>query len=556
MRNFIYSLILFLITLAVVGQTYSNYTYTTTDDLFLNPERGLSAHKSSAVSVTYATTLRNAGLTIAQRLYDVGSFRTDSLSSVFLARVRNDLTAAREGGIKLVMRYSYTNSQTGEDASLAWIQTHIEQLGPIWTENADVIAYIEAGFIGAWGEWYYSSNNLDNTEDRRAVLFSELAVFPRERMVVIRTPGYKKAIFGTNDPLTPDSAFSGSYRARTGAHNDCFLASATDYGTYGDIEADKTYLNLDNRYVPQGGETCNPSAYSGCENAPVDLTRMRWSVLNRDYHPDVINGWKTNGCWPEIQRRLGYRFQLLNAQLQNEVRPGGSLLSEFTIFNEGFASPYNPRNCELVIRDQATQVEYTLISLEEPRWWMAGDAANVSIIGGIPEGIPEGSYSMFLYLSDPMPTLRYRSEFAIRLANEGIWEDETGYNDLGHTLVITNSASGDDYSGDLLFETMTPTGIISTPRFLRPGSFELQKAYPNPFNGTITLTFTVLEEAPVTFEVFNQLGQKIAVISDEEYFPGQYTTRWHPAETVPSSLYYIRAGTYGEYAVQKAIYLK
>lgn len=540
----------------VVGQTYTDHSYTPTDEIFLNPERGLSAYKSSAVSVNYATTLRSQGLTIAQRIYDTGSFRSDSLSSVFLTRVHNDLTNAREGGIKLVMRYSYTNSQTGADASLAWIETHIEQLGPIWRENADAIAYIEAGFIGAWGEWYYSSNNLGNTTSRRAVLFKELQELSPERMVVVRTPGYKRAIFNNNDPLTPDSAFTQTYRARTGAHNDCFLASSTDYGTYGNIEADKTYLNLDNRYVPQGGETCNPSDYTGCDNSLIDLERMRWSVLNRDYHQTVLNGWETNGCWPEIQRRLGYRFKLESSRLQNEVKPGGILVSEFVIHNEGFASPYNPRNCELVIRSQDSGMEYALISDEDPRFWLGGETFNISISAGVPANIPEGNYDIFLHLSDPTETLRYRHEYAIQLANEGVWESATGYNNLGQTLSVSSSAPGEDYSGDLVFEFIETTSIDLEPRFMKPGSFEILKGYPNPFNGSYAMVFEVTEEAPVSFEVFNDLGQKVAHISSEEYFPGQYTARWTPDNSIPSGLYFIRASTYGEATVQKATYLK
>lgn len=558
MKKVLWTAISCLLVISAIGQSFTDYTYTATDELFLNPERGLSAYKSSAVSVNYALGLRNDGLTVAQRIYSTSSFRSDSLSVSFLSRVHNDLVAAREGGIKLVMRYSYTSSQTGADASLDWIRTHIDQLGPIWRENADVIAYVEAGFIGAWGEWYYSSNNLNNTSDRRAVLYKELEELSTDRMVVVRTPGYKKAIFGNNDPLIPDSAFSGTYRARTGAHNDCFLASSTDYGTYGNIEADKTYLNLDNRYVPQGGETCNPSAYSVCSNSLVDLERMHWSVLNRDYHPGVIDGWVSNGCWPEIQRRLGYRFELINTHLQDEVKPGGSLTAEFSLRNDGFASPYNPRNCEVVIRNQDTHVEYALISAEDPRFWMAGDTANVSITGGLPPEVPEGFYSVYLHLSDPQPALHYRSEYAIRLANEGVWEEASGYNDLGHVLTVSNTAAGETYSGDLFFDFVETTSIgpeyESTP--LSPGSFELSQGYPNPFNGGFTLTFNVLEEAPVKFEIFNQLGQKVATISDEDYFPGQYKVIWRPDETISSGLYFMRASTYNEFSVQKATYLK
>ncbi|MCF7825226.1 MAG: DUF4832 domain-containing protein, partial [Candidatus Marinimicrobia bacterium] len=339
-------------------------------------------------------------------------------------------------------------------------------------------------------------------------------------------------------------------------HNDCFLASATDYGTYGNVETDKTYLNLDNRYVPQGGETCNPSTYSECANSLVDLNRMHWSVLNRDYHQGVLDGWETNGCWPEIQRRLGYRFILESSELQNEVKPGGILTSEFTIHNEGFASPYNPRNCELVIRNQATAVEYALISNEDPRFWMSGETTNVNITAGIPGDLPEGNYDMFLHLSDPVEALRYRHEYAIHLANENIWESETGYNNLGHTLAVSSSAPGENYSGDLFFEFVETTSIETEPERLRPGSFEILKAYPNPFNGGYAIVFQVTEEAPVRFEVFNERGQKVANISNEEYFPGQYTARWTPDETIPSGLYFIRASTHSEAMVQKATYLK
>jgi hypothetical protein len=375
-------------------------------------------------------------------------------------------------------------------------------------------------------------------------------------MVVVRTPDYKRNIFGNDDPLEPDSAFSGSFRARTGAHNDCFLASATDYGTYGNIEEDKTYLNLDNRFVPQGGETCNPSEYSGCENALIDLNRMHWSVLNRDYHPGVIEGWQNNGCWDEIQRRLGYRFELQEARIQDEVRPGGELNLDLTIFNDGFASPYNPRNCEIVIRNTATEIEYTLVSAADPRWWLGGDTAEVSISGGIPNNLPEGQYAVYLHLADPAPLMRYRPEFSIQLANEGIWEAETGYNNLIHTLTVSASATGADYTDDLWFEFIEATSVYEHPAVLKPGSFELRPGYPNPFNGNYSISLDVYESTAIGFEVFNHLGQRVDVISVQQYEPGRHALNWRPNATLSSGHYYFRAGADGEFTVQKLVYLK
>jgi hypothetical protein len=55
--------------------------------------------------------------------------------------------------------------------------------------------------------------------------------------------------------------------------------------------------------------------------------------------------------------------------------------------------------------------------------------------------LPAGTYQLFLWMPDPASAVRDRPEYAIRLANEGTWDAETGYNDLGHTVVVGASAS-------------------------------------------------------------------------------------------------------------------
>lgn len=120
---------------------------------------------------------------------------------------------------------------------------------------------MEAGFIGFWGEWHHSTNGLDNSENRRKILNKILSVLPSERMVAVRVSTYKTDALNNSNPLTPETAFNSSYRARTGYHNDCFLANSDDEGTYdsSDPESTKTFLNFDTRYVVQGGESCTTS---------------------------------------------------------------------------------------------------------------------------------------------------------------------------------------------------------------------------------------------------------------------------------------------------------
>lgn len=455
----IISLLLIVIFYPDFSYSQETINYTGSDEIFFNPERGFTSQRSSALSASLINSLKSQNISVIQRIYTIPQFNDKPLSDDFLNLVQSDMDVARENGIKLVLRFSYTNNQNGADAALDTILLHISQLKSILQKNYDIIAYVEAGFIGAWGEWYYSSHHLNNTDDRRTVLFALLDALPEKRCVVIRTPDYKRKIFQDNNPLTFDEAYNGTKKARTGAHNDCFLASATDYGTYldNDIEGDKTYLNLDNRFVPQGGETCCDCGYDGCTNALTDLARMHWSVINKDYHPDVLTRWTDEGCMDEIERRLGYRFRLTEANIVDSIKPGGIFHLNFSIVNDGFASPYNPRNLEVILRNENDNSKYRLITDEDPRFWLSGDSLTIDISGGIPSNIPEGEYGVYLFLPDPEQNLHDRSDYAIRLANKDVWEDSTGYNSLLHSIKISETAGGSDYIGNKFFEPYNPS---------------------------------------------------------------------------------------------------
>lgn len=551
---------LFLVSAAFgTGGNETTITYSETDAIFLNPERGFSTYRDLPFSANVARYLRQQGVSVIQRILSIPQFRDTTLASAFLETLVSDFNAAREGGVKLIVRFSYTEQQNGEDAPLHRILTHLDQLEPVLAANYDVIAYLEAGFIGAWGEWYYSTNNLNNTIDRRAVLFKILSVLP-ERPVAVRTPEYKRKIFNYSEPLIPDSAFTGSYRARTGAHNDCFLASSDDYGTYlwNDIEGDKSYLNLDNRYVPQGGETCNPGPYSDCTHALADLARMHWSVLNRDYHPTVLDSLVSQGCMDEIKRRLGYRFRLLEATIQDSARPGGVFNLSFYLVNDGWASPFNPRLVEVILRERISAQSYALRLEEDPRVWLSGDTVLVIAEGGIPANMPLGGYDAFLHLPDPMPALYARPEFSIRLANDGIWEDSTGFNALQHEVTIDPSAAGSDYSGEFYFmlidSMLVQTSSTPTPS-LPDGSFELHGNYPNPFNGSTTISIDLNRGGELVVEIFNLVGRSVGRIQTGILPPGWHEVSWRP-DKISSGIYLYRVSAHGVSQFGKAVYIK
>jgi hypothetical protein len=447
--------------------TVISTNYQGSSENFPNPERGFSIgyyseNEESPAPLDYFQNARRQGITLVHAIYNLSNYRDKELSQNYLNFLANNFETARKAGVKLFIRFTYSQSETQPDAPKAIILRHLEQLKPVLQANYDTIAFMDAGFIGAWGEWHHSSNGLDNISDKQAILFKLLSVLPTERMVAIRYPRDKMAIFNTTNPLTPTEAFNGTYRARTGAHNDCFVASPDDWATYRSqdgstsseiVENYKNFLNLDNRYVVQGGETCQTSNYDDCPNVLKDLARLRWSQLNAVYEPNVLQGWQQQGCMQEIQRRLGYRFRLNSSKMPDRIKPAGSFFVSIDVTNEGWANPYNPRNLEVILRHKQTKKEYYLAAAEAVRLWMPGETKKTTIRGGIPANMPPGEYQVLLNLPDPAQKLSRRPKFSIRLANQNVWEPSTGYNSLLRSISIDPNAGGENYSGQSFFKS-------------------------------------------------------------------------------------------------------
>jgi hypothetical protein len=537
----------------------STINYDGTDEILFNPERGFSAYRSNPITLSFINSLKAINVSVIQRIYTIPQYNDIPLPQTFLDIVEADLNTAREGGMKLVLRFSYTNNQNGEDAALDTILLHINQLTPLFQQNYDVICYVEAGFIGAWGEWYYSSHHLNNTESRRAVTYALLDALPVKRNIVVRTPDYKRKILQIFTPLDSSQAFSGTRQSRIGAHNDCFVSDETDMGTYlyNDVEGDKNYLNQDNRYVPQGGETCCDCGYADCDNSLIDLARMRYSVLNKDYHPDVLNRWITEGCMEEVKRRLGYRLELQQATISDSIKPAGVFNFDFQIANKGFASPFNPRNLEVILRNTANNQRYRLITEADPRYWTAGDTISVSITAGIPADMEEGLYSAFIFLADPEPRIHDRADYAIRLANNNLWEDSTGYNYLNHQIKITDNAIGPTYTGTSFFELYTGISGVQIQEPEIPQQYGIT-AYPNPFNGTTTIEFNIRPQEITDVTVFDIIGRMI-----KRFEPFEYTSRkiiWNTGTgksgELSSGVYFVILKTKENLYTQKLLLLK
>ncbi|HVV86263.1 MAG TPA: DUF4832 domain-containing protein [Kofleriaceae bacterium] len=404
---------------------------------FPNPERGF--YKGyNLVAAGDATSLRNAGYTMAIALVELGAYRNAPLPASLLTSLNTGFAKARAAGIKLIVRFRYDNSG-GADAPLSRILSHITQLTPVLRDNYDVIAVVQAGFIGAWGEWHGSTNGNDTASAHNQVLTALLTALPSSRSVDVRRPDFKNAFRA--GALTSAEAFNGSSKSRIGHHNDCFLASDTDMGTYVSPAATwESYTATDSAFAPDGGETCAVyTARTSCSAAMAEMARMHFAYLNREYQGAVINGWVDQGCDSTIHRLLGYRFVMTRVAYTPKVAPGGVLGLEVDIKNRGYSIPMNQRPIDVVLTSGSTRLTARLAL--DARRLPAGATTTVKASLRLPANLAAGTYTVSLRLPDAASRIAADNRYAIQFANTGVWNASTGDNVLTKTLTVSSSAS-------------------------------------------------------------------------------------------------------------------
>ena len=406
--------------------------YTVDTSNFPNPERGWYIPTSSDYGSVYS-----AGDTLAMYYVRLDSYRDQALPSSFLDGLKSNFASARSAGVKLVLRFTY-NFGYNSDAPLNIVLQQIAQLKPILTQYSDVIAVMQAGFIGAWGEWHDSTNGLTTLTNRSKIANAILDALPTTRMIEIRTPYRANDIFPT--PPDQSTAFNGSKASRVGQHNDCFVSTSNDGGTY-QSAADRTYAQQVTKYTAMGGETCDLGGLSALNDCPASLQQLQtyhWDYLNSRYWTNIYDKWKSQGCYDEVTKRLGYRFSLDSVTAPTSVSPGTPLGMTIKMDDTGFGKLYNPRPMELVFVPTGGGNNVTVTVGSDVRRLVPGpgETTTIDVGAALPSGTASGTYDVYLNLPDASSNLNQDPRYSIRLANQGTWDASTGYNNLNLQVTV------------------------------------------------------------------------------------------------------------------------
>ncbi len=96
-------------------------------------------------------------------------------------------------------------------------------------------------------------------------------------------------------------------------------------------------------------------------------------------------------------------------------------------------------------------------------------------------------------------------------------------------------------------------GIVALPY-----ETTLHANYPNPFNPATTLRFNLAQQEQVSLEVYNLLGQRVAVLVNETMDAGAYQVTWNTSgmSNIASGMYYCRMQAGGYHATRKMMLIK
>ena len=216
-----------------------------------------------------------------------------------LLSISNTLLSVRRNGGSVVTRIAYTWDGYGgcECDDFETVLAHIRQVAGVYNCFTDVIAAVECGVIGAYGEMHTSRYTGSAYANR--IIDTWLSAMDASIPLLLRSPGYLLGYAGgTAEDVSGDPAsLSAELRAvldRLGFYNDGYLGTFWDYGTWSDrtMSRDQGRAYLASRpHLPYGGEfaTVTEEYFDGESGRAYQLFDPRRHNLVKEWYDTHLN---------------------------------------------------------------------------------------------------------------------------------------------------------------------------------------------------------------------------------------------------------------------------
>lgn len=372
-----------------------------------------------------------------------------------MRRIQEVFDCAKDLNVKLVVRFAYQPQMDHKElgASDEIMLSHMKQLKPILEKNKNYINVVEAGFLGAWGEWH----SYDGEHDRAKLLREIVDMTPKEIYVQIREPFYKDVIPNT-DPIY----------SRLGNHNDSFFGKRVCNDTHAN-PGNKVWIQLmeESGFTPTGGETFwgsqtseeidgwdsilefkehrhNTFSISHCfieDGYDTNYPMLQWEkeYVNTDWLDKnsvfYAPGWFYDKNGKPVKRSvfdfvsdyLGYKMEIRNVKIDGILKPGEQLKVRTELVNYGFSAAFNMYSGYAILDENGKEV--ASVDSGKPSTWNSRSPYNIhsdkmlshKMLANIKLPEKSGKYKLAIYF-------RNSAGMGARFGN--IMEYENGYTTL------------------------------------------------------------------------------------------------------------------------------
>jgi hypothetical protein len=439
----------------------------------------------------------NNKVRIALIYFYLKDFLNTTISDAAMANMQRIFDNCKQNNLKILLRFAYWANNGDPSETLGDITTHMAQLKTFMQQNESMIYAVQAGFIGAWGEWH--GTWLEGHRFEQNMVIRELLQnVPASRKILVRETAFKNnAIPAYEGSLTYNNGIS--YVAtgfpalpadqvnRIGFHNDWFVLDQSlhpewDYrypdddffqvqregpGTVVDGEmpistdpnfTEIAYGDLGGWYAARRMRAHAHTTFNLLANYDRNINawnnqliypsqfRNDNTLVTDDYFLDGSGNETGRIAFQYIRDHLGYRFQLRSAQIPAYVNVGTSAAIDLKIKNFGFSKLINYRQAYLVLIDANNNVREIATGVNAQDWYpvYTQNDGVFDLVINIPidNSYSEGTYRVGLWLPDASSDLKYNPAYAIKLANAGVqwWTDPAGHYliNILTTMSVTN----------------------------------------------------------------------------------------------------------------------
>lgn len=402
------------------------------------------------------------------------------LDEAFFKAWDETFSNCRKNGCMIAMRFRYDDlgKDNPEPESFEQVLHHIEQIkeSGLLEKYADIIAFVEAGLVGKWGEMH--GGKYVTVDYKAKVLEAMLQAVPAPIPVTVRTPDIFAEWIGIErkelnnfeliDSIT-ESEYSDTIQEnkdRVGLFNDGYMGSINDLGTFSNREIETDWINHQTITSYYGGEFSGAHDYAQSfdtylpENAIPEMYKTHLSYINSNIFPfykDFVfteeysvegvdnSAYYGQNVFQFIRDHIGYRFVIRDSKLTPKTEQGGNVTVNFSIENTGFANVI-PSVQSYVVLEKDGIFAYAEADTDCRKWNSCETVENTLNIK-LPDNIPAGEWNVMLKLSmGTSPSLNNMTGRSIRFANENVWDSAIGANFLGTVTVKKSEKKGTDNS--------------------------------------------------------------------------------------------------------------